>query len=50
MNLVTVARLQRNPTVKDEMKQKGLKPNKYTYTTIINMYFKMNQNKNAPHF
>jgi tryptophanyl-tRNA synthetase len=24
MNLVTVARLQRNPTVKDEMKQKGL--------------------------
>ncbi|HUC95710.1 MAG TPA: tryptophan--tRNA ligase [Candidatus Saccharimonadia bacterium] len=27
MNLVTVARLQRNPTVKDEMKQKGYKNN-----------------------
>jgi tryptophanyl-tRNA synthetase len=27
MNLVTVARLQRNPTVKDEMKQKGMEEN-----------------------
>lgn len=27
MNLVTIARLQRNPTVKDEMKQKGMEEN-----------------------